>query len=375
MRYLALIGAIFATSLLVASPSSAQSLLQRLEKRLGDIAERAAEAGERADQRAPAGDASAPADREPGYLGVIVDQEENGGEGVRVLTVKPGSAADKAGLRDGDLIVAINGRRVGELDDMGRALRNMPAGARISVKAERQSQQVTVEVTLGRRPAEETAGGAGGNRLPAPAPREGAPLERELQAGADAAPRPSLGITVTPVTEASRERYGLNVSRGAMISSVRSGSPADRAGLPLGAVIVALDGTRIDSPDDLATALGRLQVGDRVELAYYEGDRLAKKTVELKSSADVAPPALPRLGDARGGEPSLQLGRGVEDRPLLGRLERALEGFVQPPEGAAPPAPGSEVERLRQEVESLRRHISRLEQRLETLEQKVGESR
>jgi serine protease Do len=177
------------------------------------------------------------------------------------------------------------------------------------------------------------------------------------------------------VTAASRQRYGISVARGALISSVRSGSPADRAGLPLGGVIVSVNGNRIDAPSDLSAAVSRLRTGDRVEVTYYQGDRMRRKTVEVGAPRNSGPQALPRLAENPRQEPALGVGRGLADRPLLGRLGQALGGFIQPPEGgAAPPAPSNDVDRLRQEVDSLRRHIGRLEQRLETLEKKLDES-
>lgn len=367
MKYVATIGLVVVSLLGSASTLSAQSLLERLEKRLGNLAERAAESSR---QPAGADELSQPGEGEPGYLGVIVDDREDGGQGVRVLSVKPDSGAAQAGIRDGDVIRSVNGQPIRDLADMARQLDGAAAGAKVPFQLLRGDQPLNVVVTLGRRAEAEDAAGA-----PAPARDEGAGppgpslLERELAGAADSS-RPSLGVTVTNVSDAARQRYGINVARGALVTSVRSGSPADRAAIPLGAVIVSVDGKRVDSPQDLQEALGGAAVDEPLEVAWYQQDRLVRKTVELRESTDVSPPALPRLDPNSPPEPALRLGD-ARDRPLLGRLERALEGFVQPPEGA-PPAPEGEVGRLRAEVEALRRHVGRLEERLEALEQRLN---
>ncbi|MCO6459574.1 MAG: PDZ domain-containing protein, partial [Pirellulaceae bacterium] len=201
-------------------------------------------------------------------------------------------------------------------------------------------------------------------------------LEAEL--GAPLAARPSLGVTVVEVSDAARQRYGLNVARGALITSIRAGSPADRAGLPLGAVIVAVDGRRVDSPAELAELVGQFDPASSVEVAYYQADRLVRKRVDLAPVANLSPPGLPRLDPAE--EPALRLGGGLADRPLLGRLEQALGGLIRPQEGeaggpAGPASPRSEVDQLRAEVEALRRHITRLEERLAELERRLPAGR
>jgi S1-C subfamily serine protease len=364
----------------VATPTvRAQSLLQRLEQRLNGLAERA-EVGGAATESGPA---------ERGYLGLIGDDAGEGGRGVRVLSVKQGGAAEAAGIRDGDLVTGINGKAITRLSDMGSQLADATVGTRLIFQVERDGKRAEIPVVLGRQTpsaelpappdpgAPSDPGGAEPNPLGPGAATS--PLEAELQGNLRRPTKPSLGVTVTDVTDAARQRYGLNVTRGALVTSVRSGSPADQAGVPLGAVIVALAGNRIDSPADLARAAGELRPDEDVELTFYQGDRLSRKTLEMGAALAVSPPDLPApLGPAAsapgapatGGappaarEPALRLG----DRPLLGRIERAISGIAQA-EAGGPTSPGNEVERLRQEVDALRRHVLRLEQRLNELEQ------
>ncbi len=111
-------------------------------------------------------------------------------------------------------------------------------------------------------------GGTGGAGSPLP----------ELGPAANSA---YIGVTVGPVTPALRQTDHLTPSSGALILSVEPGSPAQRSALQVGDVIVSLDGTGIQTPDDLTAAIHPLAPGDRVTLGVYRGPRLIDVAVTL----------------------------------------------------------------------------------------------
>ncbi len=80
-----------------------------------------------------------------------------------------------------------------------------------------------------------------------------------------------IGVTVGPVTPALRHQDHLTPSTGALIISVESGSPAQRADLQVNDVIVSFNGTNIQSPDDLTAAIHPLKPGDRASIGIYRG--------------------------------------------------------------------------------------------------------
>ena len=84
--------------------------------------------------------------------------------------------------------------------------------------------------------------------------------------------RPWLGVEVTTVTSAIQRYYNLPVNEGALITSVTSGSPANRAGLMAGDVIVKVDDEDISTAVELTSAISSHQVGDQVEIVYYRGN-------------------------------------------------------------------------------------------------------
>lgn len=87
--------------------------------------------------------------RGSGYLGVYV--EEEGGE-VVVREVRPGSPADAAGLREGDVILRVEGRRVTRRDELNAQVWRRPPGAVVQLGVRREGREEEVAVRLGRHP-------------------------------------------------------------------------------------------------------------------------------------------------------------------------------------------------------------------------------
>ena len=194
--------------------------------------------------------------------------------------------------------------------------------------------------------------------------------------------RPTLGVTVEPLTDDLVRQRRLPVRSGAVITAIVQGSPADQAGLPLGGVIVALDGRRIDSPADLVAAISSAPTDREVELSYYEGDRLYRKRVHLlgTAAAQAAPPAAPApvLRDPqspRNGPSLEQQFGGQGQRPVLGRVGQLLDGLVAPAAGAVPQAQpvaeSSETALLREQVSLLQQELEALRARLSAIEKQL----
>lgn len=236
---------------------------------------------------------------------------------------------------------------------------------------ERLEQAFTQETPPPTRPAEESAPPASAPEdLPAPRSAPPSPMGR-----------PTLGVTVDPLTDEIVRQRRLPVRSGAMITAIVEGSPADQAGLPLGAVIVALDGRRIDSPADLVAAIRTAPTDREIELSYYERDRLNRKRVHLLgTSATQIAPAAP--APVRREPQPLRSGTSLEEqlggrgqRPVLGRVGQLLDGLVAPAAGVAPlaqpAAESSETVLLREQVTLLQQEVEALRARLAAVEKQL----
>jgi serine protease Do len=87
-----------------------------------------------------------------GYLGAYVEETK---DGVKVMDVRPDSPADKAGLQNGDVILAINDRRIGGRDELLQRVWQRKPGARVKLTVKRDAQELEIEAVLGRNPDDE----------------------------------------------------------------------------------------------------------------------------------------------------------------------------------------------------------------------------
>jgi membrane-associated protease RseP (regulator of RpoE activity) len=175
--------------------------------------------------------------------------------------------------------------------------------------------------------------------------------------------RATLGVSVVPLNAETRARYDVRTSarQGALIDSIRPGSPADLAGLPIGGVIVSIDGKLVKSSDDLAASIAAARPGQEVELRIMkDGDDIDTKSVRLApASATAIVPAVPRT-PADG--PGSNLRRFEE---MAGPLATEV------PLGSSIADP-SRVAKLVEQVQSMQATITALEERVKLLEAKLG---
>ena len=130
--------------------------------------------------------------------------------GALVEDVTPGGPADKAGIKNGDVIRKLDGKTVGDSGQLTAMVTDMNPGTEVTLDILRDGQPMTIHLTLGERPANLGVTAGVGK-----APSEGA----------------LRGITVQNLTPDVRDQLGLppNV-RGVVISELDPSSPAAQAG-------------------------------------------------------------------------------------------------------------------------------------------------
>ncbi len=113
-----------------------------------------------------------------------------------------------------------------------------------------------------------------------------------------------LGVNIQAVTPDIAESLGFDTPRGALVSNVSPASPADRAGLKTGDVVVAVDSTSIDDLRDLPKAIGTLAPGTETRLKIVRGGSERAITVTLGQSPDT----VERVAMGEAGESDTYLG-------------------------------------------------------------------
>jgi serine protease Do len=167
-------------------------------------------------------------------------------KGALVASVEPGSPADKAGAKAGDVIVAVNGKNIDASKDVQRAIVfTGKIGQKVDLTVWRDGQTVHLAPTTAELPGDERV-----------ASREGG------NGGGNNAQKAKLGLGLSSMTPMLAERIGVDPKiRGAVITSVRDGSPAQEAGLQQGDVIVEVDRKPVQTADDAVKTLANDRAG------------------------------------------------------------------------------------------------------------------
>lgn len=182
--------------------------------------------------------------------------------GVEVTRVSPESPAERAGLRTGDVVLQYNGVKVEGIEHLSRLVRETPAGRDARLEISRDGSPQTIAVKIGQRPPLAGFPGGLGSRAP-DVPR---PLPGILS--------PMLGVEAEPVMGQLAQYFG--VSEGVLVRSVMKGSPAERAGIKAGDVVVRVDDLKVATPAEITGRLrstrnrsvGVALVRDRHEMAF-----------------------------------------------------------------------------------------------------------
>jgi serine protease Do len=95
-------------------------------------------------RKGPSGPSSA-------YMGIQMGELEK--DGVQIGKVMPNTGASKAGIKDGDVILSIEGRKVKQYEDVARLLGKYRPGDSVKLKIRRDEEELDKTVTLGKRPA------------------------------------------------------------------------------------------------------------------------------------------------------------------------------------------------------------------------------
>ncbi len=267
-----------------------------------------------------------------GYLGMVADDSPKGG-GVYVVSVEPGGPSAAVGVQAGDFIRVANGVKIEQVQQLVDVVGRLPVGARLTLTLERHENILNKTIFMGRRA--DFAPTAPQAPPPPANPRFAAPPHAEGSTADE--PPPLLGVRL-----GAPRRFG---QPGALVEQVYPGMAADRAGVPAGAMIVALADLPVRTADELLRIMGTLHVGQRVPLTYQlPGRQPARTTVFL---TDAQPP------------PGARRGRGPQ---ALLDLEHGLESLIPSRRN------GEELKHLNERIDAMDRQIRLLERRIGELE-------
>ncbi|HYE52752.1 MAG TPA: DegQ family serine endoprotease [Azospirillaceae bacterium] len=108
-----------------------------------------------------------------------------------------------------------------------------------------------------------------------------------------------LGVSLQAVTPELAEGLGLKEAEGALINSVQPNSPAAKAGLRQGDVVLKADGKEIEQSRDLARAIGSVASGTKVSLGVWRGGKVETLAVQVGEQPG-SPQQVAKAGEAQG---------------------------------------------------------------------------
>jgi serine protease Do len=146
--------------------------------------------------------------------------------------------------------------------------------------------------------------------------------------------RGRIGVQIDAVTRDVAESIGLGRAQGALVRSVESGSPADKAGIEAGDIITKFDGKVIDRQTDLPRLVGATRPGTRSTVTVFRRGTtkdLAVTIAELEADKPAAPAAsAPKQEEMPKGTPAAQsIGLVVSDLTADQKKELKLKGGVK----------------------------------------------
>jgi membrane-associated protease RseP (regulator of RpoE activity) len=194
--------------------------------------------------------------------------------GAEVQSVSPGSPAEEAGLKEGDVITEYQGTRIEGVSQLTRLVHETPAGRNASVKFMRDGAARTVQVKVGQRDGEhdgdmekhiEVMGGPHGFAKIWHQSEDGDTPDVDVE-NLDDIPnvinfsgmmggRPRLGVNVDTVGKQLADYFGIKQGHGVLVTSVTKDSPGAAAGLKAGDVIVKVEDESVEDVSDLHMAL------------------------------------------------------------------------------------------------------------------------
>ena len=191
--------------------------------------------------------------------------------GVVIEGVEPGSPAEKAGLKGGDVITSVNGKPVKTGNDLVNPIAQAPIGSKVKLTyiRDRAQKEATAEVGDRTRVFPNTAGRLGDQ------PGETVP--------------PEFGLHVEELTPERGHRVGMEGQKGVLVTEVEPASFADDLGFGRGDVISTINGEAVASVADYRKAVAKLKHGEDVVFKVFrrqDSDRVLTLYLSGKVPAD-----------------------------------------------------------------------------------------
>jgi S1-C subfamily serine protease len=233
-------------------------------------------------------------------LGVILSESDIEAQGVTIERVDPNSPADRAGLREGDIITHLEGETVRNPQDVREFLRNLKEAKELNIEVLRDGQPVTLRVTPEKRDR----------------------IMRGFRFGGR-----QIGVNVQSLDADLASYFKVEPNSGLLISKVDREGPAAEAGVRSGDILTHINGQQVSDPEDVRRMIGDSE-SETVELTILRHGQQMKMTVKPEEREMFGSENFPHLRELPRMMESPEFKSEMDDlRMQMDQLKQDLQGL------------------------------------------------
>ena len=192
--------------------------------------------------------------------------------GVFVNEVIDDSPAKEAGIKDGDIIIFLNGQKITDSDELVEILEEKDVDDEVTVKVVRDGDEKDITVTLGVKPDDKYY-----YQKYYKSPK----LQKKFIHLDVNESTSYMGVVLSDLSRQLGDYFGVKKGRGALITEVEEESPAEKAGLKAGDVIIAIDDETVKDHDDVVELVTEKEAGDQASVKIIRDKKEKVITVEI----------------------------------------------------------------------------------------------
>jgi serine protease Do len=198
-------------------------------------------------------------------------------EGALVQSVMEDSPAEAAGMKEDDIIVAFNGTKITDADDLIESVRKTRPGTSVSIQVARNDQKKTLQATLEKAPQWFAAPVI--PHIPTVPHIRITPPTFAMSTSVN-----SYGLWVKDLNRQLGAYFGAPGDRGVLVEEVEEGSQADSAGFKAGDVIVKVQNDQVVHTHDISDALEEMKDGESASIEVIRKGNREKLSLRVEET-------------------------------------------------------------------------------------------
>ncbi|MBF0159099.1 MAG: DegQ family serine endoprotease [Magnetococcales bacterium] len=184
--------------------------------------------------------------------------------GALIASVEPGSPADKAGLKQGDIIVTFDGKPIQKMTDLPAIVAATPVGKQSDIEVIRDNRRKTMHVVIAQMEEDKESSGMAASH------DKGESI---------------LGLSMRALTQELRQELRIPAEvQGLVVAAVTSGSPAHESGIRQGDVISEINRRAVRSLADFKQAVHEVKQGQTILLLTIRQGEPRFVAIQIRSS-------------------------------------------------------------------------------------------